>query len=143
MKTKHRRPLDSLLLDGNKIESLLEDAREFLELEDWRVLNIQYLEDGVDKVTGISRLGFRIAGDIYYMDLRAQEKVSSDSYLTNCMAFTTPISCSFNCVYNCTSCTAYHQVSQQQDIIQAGELGLEIFSLSLSSAGHVYECSFI
>lgn len=31
----HRRPMDSLLLDENVIDSLLKDAQEFLDVEDW------------------------------------------------------------------------------------------------------------
>lgn len=35
IQTKHRRPIESLVLDNNMAENLLKDAREFLALEDW------------------------------------------------------------------------------------------------------------
>lgn len=35
VKMMHRRPMDSLLLDENVIDSLLKDAQEFLDVEDW------------------------------------------------------------------------------------------------------------
>lgn len=37
IQTKHRRPIESLVLDNNMAENLLRDSREFLALEDWCV----------------------------------------------------------------------------------------------------------
>ncbi|KAF8581531.1 P-loop containing nucleoside triphosphate hydrolase protein [Ramaria rubella] len=81
VKTKHRRPLDSLLLDEGVINTLLADARQFLELEDW------YIKAGIPH-----RRGYLLHGP--------------------------PGTGKTSTVYTI-----------------AGELGLEIYSLSLSSAG--------
>jgi mitochondrial chaperone BCS1 len=41
VRRKLRRPLDSIILEKGVIESVLEDAREFIEMEDW------YIEAGI------------------------------------------------------------------------------------------------
>ena len=41
MRRKLRRPLDSIILEKGVMESVLEDAREFIEMEDW------YIEAGI------------------------------------------------------------------------------------------------
>jgi hypothetical protein len=96
-----RRQLDSLLLDENVIDSLLKDAREFLEVEDWFVntYGVAVVRPAYDVPIGISVQEFRIAEVTCFMGLLEPEKVSN--YFFPCagrLAHLTP-SPSFNYIH--------------------------------------------
>ncbi|KAF8505057.1 P-loop containing nucleoside triphosphate hydrolase protein [Gautieria morchelliformis] len=79
IKTKRRRPLDSLLLDEGRIESLLADAREFLKMEDWyfqagiphRRGYLLYGPPGTGKTSTVYTLAGELSLEVYTLSLSA------------------------------------------------------------------------
>lgn len=84
VKMMRRRPLNSLSLDETVIGSLLKDAREFLNEENWHVIHYDVTTERLAQQVpiGISKQVFRIAEGIYYMGHQEQERVSSCIFFT-------------------------------------------------------------
>lgn len=101
-KRKQRRPLSSIILQEGVIHSLVQDAREFLQSEDW------YIKAGIPHRRGYLLHGppgtGKSTSNLYFP---LPERVSSLTYL--------------------------HYLIGSTIYAVAGELGLEIYSLSLAS----------
>lgn len=77
IQTKHRRPIESLVLDNNMAENLLKDSREFLALEDWYVKSgiphrrgyLLYGPPGTGKTSTVYTLAGELGLDIYVLSL--------------------------------------------------------------------------
>ncbi|GJJ11562.1 hypothetical protein Clacol_005796 [Clathrus columnatus] len=77
VQTKHRRPIESLVLDNNMAENLLKDAREFLALEDWYIKSgiphrrgyLLYGPPGTGKTSTVYTLAGELGLDIYVLSL--------------------------------------------------------------------------
>ncbi|KIJ34810.1 hypothetical protein M422DRAFT_262996 [Sphaerobolus stellatus SS14] len=75
--TKNRRSIDSLLLDGNTVQELLNDAKEFLEVEDWYIKAgiphrrgyMLYGPPGTGKTSTVYTVAGELGLDIYYLSL--------------------------------------------------------------------------
>ncbi|KIJ43027.1 hypothetical protein M422DRAFT_119172, partial [Sphaerobolus stellatus SS14] len=75
VQTKNRQPIDSLLLDGNTIQNLLNDAKEFLEAEEWYIKAgiphrrgyILYRPPGTGKTSTVYTVAGELGLDICYL----------------------------------------------------------------------------
>ncbi|KAF8506407.1 P-loop containing nucleoside triphosphate hydrolase protein [Hysterangium stoloniferum] len=95
VKVKRRRPLNSLVLDDGMLETLLDDAREFMKMESW------YIAAGIPY-----RRGYLLYGP--------------------------PGTGKTSTVYTLVSICSFKIFVLNGDFLKAGELGLEIYSLSLA-----------
>lgn len=84
--------------------------------------------------SGTFKLEFRIAEDICCTDLLAREKVSYTTFLETEYHLTFPRKLQLY-IPSCVSLLLH--MTMKKTYVQAGELGLEIYSLSLSSVGYV------
>ncbi|KAF8506405.1 P-loop containing nucleoside triphosphate hydrolase protein [Hysterangium stoloniferum] len=79
VQTKRRRPIDSLLLEGNAVKDLINDAREFMELEDWYIKAgiphrrgyLLYGPPGTGKTSTVYTIAGELGLDIYFLSLSA------------------------------------------------------------------------
>ncbi|KAF8506402.1 mitochondrial chaperone BCS1 [Hysterangium stoloniferum] len=77
VQTKRRRPIDSVLLDGNVMQDLLDDAREFMKVEDWYVQSgiphrrgyLLHGPPGTGKTSTVYTLAGELGLDIYALSL--------------------------------------------------------------------------
>ncbi|KAJ3501740.1 hypothetical protein NLJ89_g9203 [Agrocybe chaxingu] len=91
-KTKYRRPLSSIILQEGVINSLVEDAREFLESEDWylkagiphRRGYLLYGPPGTGKSSTIYALAGELGLEIFSLSLAA--KFVDDAFLARAVA---------------------------------------------------------
>jgi len=87
VKVKRRRPLDSLVLDDGMLETLLDDAREFVNMESWYVAAgipyrrgyLLYGPPGTGKTSTVYTLAGELGLEIYSLSLAG--KHMDDSYL--------------------------------------------------------------
>ncbi|EIN08798.1 P-loop containing nucleoside triphosphate hydrolase protein [Punctularia strigosozonata HHB-11173 SS5] len=87
VKTKHRRPLNTLALEDGVLESILEDAREFLKADDWytevgiphRRGYLLYGPPGTGKTSTIYAIAGELGLELYSLSLASRH--IDDSFL--------------------------------------------------------------
>ena len=122
MKSKARRPLNSVILLDGMINSLIDDVREFMNSENW------YLDAGIPYRRGYLLYGPPGTGKSEFSCIIL---LSINSHYPS-------IPFSVHNICHRTSLSKIHfQGKSLIHLLQASELGLEIYSLSLSSSLYV------